>query len=106
MANWPAGPLGNGACWMSVLSCAPFSVMYLSGLRNASRYIDAPLSVAQIFCDRNARLLLVSSQARPPSSWASFQKAVMNLTDSITSFLLILTVLPSFSTSVPPHDHM
>src|SRR3954451_11414375 len=105
MANWPAGPLGNGECWMSVLSCAPFSVMYLSGLRSDSMWIEAPLSVAQIVCDKNARLLLVSSQARPPSSWASFQKAVINLTESTNSFLLILTVFPSFSISEPPHDH-
>ena len=36
MENWPAGPLGSGACRMSVFSCAPFSVMYLSGLRSDS----------------------------------------------------------------------
>ncbi len=36
MANCPAGPLGNGECWISVFSGAPFSVMYLSGLRSDS----------------------------------------------------------------------
>src|SRR6266545_3353482 len=55
--------------------------------------------------DRKARLLLVSSQARPPSSQASFQKATANLTDSTVSLLLSTTVLPSASTSLPPHDH-
>ena len=42
---------------------------------------------------RNARLLLVSSQARPPSSCASFQNPVMNLTDSTVS-LVLMTTLP------------
>src|SRR5215510_1037446 len=66
--------------------------------------MEAPLRVAQIVCDRNARLLLVSSQASPPSSCASFQKAVMNFTDSTASFVLIAT-FPLVSTSLPPHDH-
>ena len=35
--------------------------------------------------DRNARLLLVSSQARPPSSWASFQKAAKDFLRWISS---------------------
>ena len=56
--------------------------------------------------DRNARLLLASSHASPPSSQASFQKPVANLIDSTVSLELIATVLPSFSTSLPPHDHM
>src|SRR5262249_52982140 len=55
--------------------------------------------------DRKARLLLVSSQARPPSSMASFQKPTANLTASIDSLELMATVLPSFSTSLPPKDH-
>src|SRR5262249_40874418 len=55
--------------------------------------------------DRKARLLLVSSQASPPSSHASFQRPAANLTDSIVSRLLMTTVLPSASTSLPPHDH-
>ena len=67
--------------------------------------MEAPLSVALIVPDRKARLLLESSQASPPSSWASFQNAVMNFTDSIVSFVLSLTVLPSASTSRPPQDH-
>src|SRR5438874_7293113 len=54
---------------------------------------------------RNARLLLLSSQASPLSSCASFQKPTMNLTDSTVSLLLSATVLPSASTSLPPHDH-
>src|SRR3954471_17668425 len=55
--------------------------------------------------ERNARLLLVSSQARPPSSMASFHSGTANLTDSSVSLLLSTTVLPSASTSLPPHDH-
>src|ERR1044071_3940503 len=55
--------------------------------------------------DRNARLLLESSQASPPSSIVSFQSGTANLTDSIVSRLLRTTVLPSASTSLPPHDH-
>src|SRR6266571_4912367 len=56
--------------------------------------------------DRNARLLLESSHASPPSSQASFQKPTANFSDSTVSLELIATVLPSFSTSLPPHDHM
>src|SRR4030081_85632 len=65
--------------------------------------MEAPWSVALIVPDRKARLLLESSQARPPSSWASFQNAVKNFTDSIVYFELRLTVLASASTSRPPH---
>src|SRR5215469_9312269 len=54
--------------------------------------------------DRKARLLLVSSQASPPSSIVSFHSVTANLTDSSVSLLLIATVLPSASTSLPPHD--
>src|SRR6267142_2651130 len=54
--------------------------------------------------DRKARLLLVSSQASPPSSQASFQNATANLTDSSVAFESRATVLPSASTSLPPHD--
>src|SRR5882757_8998676 len=55
-------------------------------------------------CDRKARLLLVSSQARPPSSMVSFHRATANLIDSTVSLLLRITVLPSAATSWPPHD--
>src|SRR5215470_7748021 len=55
--------------------------------------------------ERKARLLLVSSQASPPSSQASCQRPTANLTDSIVSLLLSATVLPSASTSLPLHDH-
>src|SRR5215471_2576462 len=55
--------------------------------------------------DRNARLLLVSSQASPPSSQASFHRPTVYLTDSIVSLVLSTTVLPSASTSLPPKDH-
>src|SRR6476619_808684 len=54
--------------------------------------------------ERKARLLLVSSQASPPSSQASFQSAAANLIDSTVSLLSSTTVLPSASTSLPPHD--
>src|SRR6266700_7650195 len=54
---------------------------------------------------RKARLLLVSSQASPPSSQASFQSPTANLTDSMVSRLFKTTVLPSASTSLPPQDH-
>src|SRR5512138_940386 len=65
--------------------------------------MDAPFSVAAISPERNARLLLVSSQARPPSSCASFQKPVMKRTES-TVALESSTTLPLSSTSRPPHD--
>src|SRR5437879_11333680 len=55
--------------------------------------------------DRKARLLLVSSQASPPSSMVSFHSATANLMDSTVSLLLSTTVLPSASTSLPPNDH-
>src|SRR6516162_4429219 len=55
--------------------------------------------------DRKARLLLVSSQASPPSSQLSFQRPIANLTDSTVSGLFRTTVLPSASTSIPPQDH-
>src|SRR5215469_17660800 len=55
--------------------------------------------------DKKARLLPESSQARPPSSIVSFHSATANLTDSIVSLLPSTTVLPSASTSLPPHDH-
>src|SRR6476646_4883257 len=55
--------------------------------------------------ERNARLLLVSSQASPPSSIVSFQSATANFTDSTVSLVLSTTVLPSASTSLPPQDH-
>src|SRR6476620_269605 len=55
--------------------------------------------------DRNARLLLVSSQASPPSSIVSFHRATAYLIDSTVSLLFSTTVLPSASTSLPPNDH-
>src|SRR6185437_13329757 len=67
--------------------------------------MDAPLLVALMLPERKARLLLVSSQASPPSSIVSFHSATANLTDSTVSLLLSTTVLPSASTSLPPHDH-
>src|SRR5687767_9266284 len=54
--------------------------------------------------ERNARLLFESSQARPPSSCASFQNCVMKRTDSTVS-LESSTTLPFASTSWPPNDH-
>src|SRR4029450_216036 len=54
--------------------------------------------------DRNARLLLVSSQASPPSSMVSFHRATANLIDSTVSLLSSATVLPSAATSWPPND--
>src|ERR1700682_2919627 len=62
----------------------------------------APLRVAEISPAWKARLLLVSSQASPPSSQHSFQKACMNLTDSTAPALLITTFLPVLSVSPPP----
>src|SRR5256886_8663030 len=61
----------------------------------------APLIVAEIVPARNARLLLVSSQASPPSSRQSFQKAPVNLRASIVC-LLLLTIFPLSSISAPP----
>src|SRR6185503_10332925 len=54
--------------------------------------------------DRKARLLLVSSQASPPSSIVSFHSATAYLIDSTVSLLFSTTVLPSASTSLPPND--
>src|SRR6185295_9956172 len=66
--------------------------------------MEAPLSEALISPPMNARLLLVSSQARPPSSQASFQKACMNFTASIDP-LLSMAVLAPRSVSMPPKFH-
>src|SRR6059036_853759 len=67
--------------------------------------MEAPLRVAEMVPERKARLLLVSSQASPPSSYPSLYIATRNLTDSTLSLELMATVLPSASTSLPPHDH-
>src|SRR6266404_1556948 len=56
-------------------------------------------------CARKARLLLVSSQASPPSSMVSFHRATAYLIDSTVSLLFRTTLLPSASTSLPPNDH-
>src|SRR4030095_1905983 len=65
----------------------------------------APFSVAEISPAWKARLLLVSSQASPPSSQASFQNACMNFTDSSVALELIVTFLPVGSVSAPPKNH-
>src|SRR3954464_1688392 len=101
--NWPLGPFGSGEWRMSSCMRPPLSVLYWSGLRSVSMYIEAPFNVAAIVPERKARLLLVSSQARPPSSNESFQKVCMNFTDSIVS-LELRTTLPFSQTSLPPHD--
>src|SRR5882724_9255455 len=62
----------------------------------------APLSVAEISPAWKARLLLVSSQASPPSSHASFQNACKNFTDSSVPLELMATFFPLASTSAPP----
>src|SRR5437879_939589 len=67
--------------------------------------MEAPLLVELIVPARKARLLLESSQARPPSSQQSCQKATANLTDSTVSLLFSATVLPSAAISCPPNDH-
>src|SRR5262249_23731826 len=61
--------------------------------------------VELIVLARKARLLPASSHDIPPSSNASFHMATANLTDSTVALLLSTTVLPSASTSLPPHDH-
>src|SRR5215475_6306817 len=68
--------------------------------------MEAPFSVAEIVPERKARLLLVSSQASPPSSQASFQKATENFTDSSVALELMTTFFPSASTSCPPQLHI
>src|SRR5207249_12027896 len=65
----------------------------------------APLIVAEMVLARNARLLLLSSQASPPSSRQSFQKATVNFRASIVSLLLMMT-LPLSSISAPPKHHV
>src|SRR5262245_31793844 len=62
------------------------------------------LPVSEISCDRNARLLLLSSHASPPSSKHSFQRTLLKRTASIV-FLLFRTTLRPLSTSTPPHIH-
>jgi hypothetical protein len=47
-------------------------------------------------------LFVVSSQARPPSSHASFQKAVIHLTASTVFFEFKVTFVPVLSVSAPP----
>jgi hypothetical protein len=61
------------------------------------------LPVSEISWERNARLLLPSSQASPPSSKHSFQSTLLNFTASTVARLLRTTVRPSLSISRPPH---
>src|SRR5688572_28729999 len=63
------------------------------------------LPLSEISCDRKARLLLPSSQARPPSSKHSFQRVVLNFTTSSAALLSSAAVRPSLATSMPPHIH-
>jgi len=63
------------------------------------------LSVAEISPAWNARLLFVSSHARPPSSQHSFQNACMNFTDSTAPLLLMATFVPLGLVSAPPKHH-
>src|SRR5581483_271735 len=67
--------------------------------------MEAPFSVEEIVPDRKARLLLESSQARPPSSQQSFHNASANFTDSSVDLLSSSAFLPDLSTSAPPNDH-
>jgi hypothetical protein len=63
------------------------------------------LPVSEISLERNARLLLLSSHASPPSSKHSVHSALLNFTASTTGFRFRMTERPSFSTSMPPHIH-
>src|SRR5262245_11137489 len=65
----------------------------------------APLIVAEIVPARKARLLLESSQARPPSSRQSFQNATVNFNASTISFEL-MTTRWFLSTSAAPKHHV
>src|SRR4029450_2306416 len=65
--------------------------------------IDCALPVSEISDERNARLLLLSSHASPPSSKQSFHAASVNFTASIVFLLFSTPVLPSCWTSMPPH---
>ena len=64
----------------------------------------APLIVAEIVPARYARLLLLSSHARPPSSRQSFQKATVNLIASSVSLLLMMTLPLSSTSAAPKHQ--
>src|SRR5512132_420434 len=61
-----------------------------------------PFKVAAISPEWKARLFVVSSHARPPSSHASFQKAVIHLTASTVFFEFSVTFVPVLSVSAPP----
>src|SRR5262249_27057695 len=65
-----------------------------------------PFRVAAISPAWKARLLVVSSQASPPSSHASFQKAVIHFTASTVFFELSTTFRPVVSVSAPPNVHV
>src|SRR5438552_18803502 len=67
--------------------------------------MEGALPVSEISDDRNARLLVESSHARPPSSKTSFQRTLLNITASTVFLLSSATVFPSFCTSIPPHIH-
>ena len=67
--------------------------------------MEAPFSVEQSSPEWNARLFEVSSQPSPPSSHASFQKAVIHLTASRVPGELSTTFLPLESVSAPPNVH-
>ena len=70
------------------------------------RVVRGALPVSEISLERKARLLLLSSQASPPSSKHSCQSTLLNLTASTAGFRFRMTVRPSFSTSMPPHIHI
>ena len=63
----------------------------------------APLRVEESSPEWNARLFEVSSHPSPPSSQASFQKAVIHLTASTVFLLLSTTLRPVLSVSKPPN---
>src|SRR3989442_832961 len=96
----PAGPFGSKKC--PILSAIPGAAV--SGLFRATKSMLAPFNVQAIVSARNARLLLLSSQARPPSSHAANQNSFTNSAAAKVSLLLSAT-LPLSSTSTPPKDH-
>src|SRR5262245_56029227 len=79
----------------------PVTLAMSGNCRLAPMSMLVPWIVAEMVPARNARLLLLSSQANPPSSRQSFQDATVNFTASIVS-LLLMTTLPAWSISAPP----
>ena len=104
--NWPPGPLGNAGVQDVVLHRRALLGLVGVGLL-LGLDVDRGAVVGGADACRTGRrgcCWCRPRRARPrPSSPST--AATANLTDSTVSLLFSTTVLPSASTSLPPHDH-